>query len=58
MLKDIYLEGLRFEYKDGLVKIHNAEGSHNHIQSYSVMLNTQQDFETEVTYWLRQWKLI
>lgn len=56
MLKDIYLEGLRFVYSNGSISVYNAEASHNKIHSYVIALDTQQDFEMEVTYWLREWQ--
>lgn len=55
--KQIYSDGLRFVYLQrggmNLVQVFNAEKTQNQIDSYCIdTLNTDQDFEMEVSFWL------
>lgn len=56
--KVIFSDGLQFKFvrdpgESGRVLVFNAEGTHNKIDSYPIdTLDTQQDFEMEVSFWL------
>lgn len=55
---EIFTNGLRFVYnprEDTTIDIYNAEGTLNYIDSFkSIPLDTQQDFEVEVAFWLKE----
>lgn len=53
---EIFTNGLRFVYnprEDSTIDVYNAESTLNYIDSFkSIPLDTQQDFEVEVSFWL------
>lgn len=54
--KEIYSNGLRFTYfatkTYAEICVWSATGTHNFIDSWTVEINTVQDFEIQVAFWL------